>query len=101
MQKTDTFIINGMAMVQSTEIRDTRAYNLLLKCLRGKSQVSLSAHGTYSRTPAGATDCIYSIYIFYYIYIYIYCDGVEVSHDKESSNKYPGGWIYSQIKWVK
>ncbi len=33
--------------------------NLLLKCLRGKSQVSLSAHGTHSaysrRTPAGAT----------------------------------------------
>ncbi len=43
MQKTDTFIINGMA-VQSTEIWDTP--NLLLKCLRGKSQVSLSTHGT-------------------------------------------------------
>ncbi len=28
----------------------------------------------------------------------MYCDGVEESHDKESSNKYPGGWIYSHMK---
>ncbi len=60
MQKTDKFIINGMAG-SVDRIRDTRAYNLLLKCLRGRSQVSLSAHGThsaYSRTPAGTTAAV-------------------------------------------
>ncbi len=51
-------------LVQSTEIWGTP--NLLLKCLRGKSQVSLSAHGThsaYSRTPAGATGsgCVFTV----------------------------------------
>ncbi len=55
MQKTDKWIINGMAGLVD---RNMGHYNLLLKCLRGWSQVSLSAHGAhsvYSRTPAGAT----------------------------------------------
>ncbi len=54
MQKTDQFIINGMA-VQVTEIRDTE---LLTAEMFARQISGLSAHGThsaYSRTPAGAT----------------------------------------------
>ncbi len=42
--------------------------NLQLKYLRGKSQVSLSTHGSHSaycRTPAGATASIYNMYFLF------------------------------------
>ncbi len=44
VQKTDKFIINGKAD-SVDRIRDTWAYNLLLKCLRGKSQSERSWYG--------------------------------------------------------
>ncbi len=62
MQKTDKFINNDMA-VQS-EIRHT----YLLAAEMFARQISgLSAHGkhsAYSRTPAGSTGPIYSLYIY-------------------------------------
>ncbi len=54
-------LINSLLMAwldESTEIRDSRAYNLLLKCLRGKSQVSLSAHGTAVHLQAPLIACV-------------------------------------------
>ncbi len=78
MQKTDTFIINGMAGLVD-RIRDTRAYNLLLKCFAGKIS-GQSARSWYagSRTPAGATIYTVCMYVYIYIYIYIYIQTIFI-----------------------